>query len=649
MQVDPHADRGHAAVEVDDDPIDRAMMEAVGAPALAFPGAAMGQSQSGLFLCAATMVAVPYVLLSSVTNFSWFDDEGTLLAFIRSVLDGHRLYDETYSLYGPFYHLVYDFIYGDLGVPLDNLSDRLLAAGFWLAFTACFTAFAVRLTGSLIVGVFSYLTVLTGTAVTLDSAGHPEELALLLLGVLLLSIAAAERRMRVATLVLIGALLAALTLVKINLGAYVGGSVLIVLLRTTIRPGWLRGVLPAAAAGMLLLPVALFSLLFVLPWARSYCLFSTLTILPAILVWIASDPPRIMTRTMWLPLAVGGAGAATAIVGSIVAQGSTAYAVINTVLLQNADYVRNWYIPLGVGTRSLAVAAVAAACGITYVLSLQKRITAEPARTGVGLLKLGVALPGCLAMPLMPAQLLFMLVMPFAWLVIVPPRGVTWPMPIARGASGLIGSAMVLYPFPVAGHQVDLAMVLPLMLMPVLLWDAVCEARMLGWWPWLTVDSGRRLGFIAALAAVAVFAAHTWRAASLYAAEVPLDLPGAAFIRVAPGQADIFRWIAGQLADCPAMFSLPGLYSINVWTRHGLLTPININNILDVISPADQQRVIQALSAQPGLCVVYQPEYLRRFDRGQIAANPPLLQYILGNFAPTAERDGFMIMKRKGT
>jgi hypothetical protein len=627
--------------------MDPARAAAIDPPDRAPPRAALRETRLWLFLCVASLAALPYVLLTALTDFSWFDDEGTLLAFIRSVLDGHRLYNESYSIYGPFYHLVYDLIYGELGVPLDTLSARLLAAGFWLAFTACLTAFAIRLSGSLLVGVLSYLLVITRTAETLKSAGHPEELALLLLGVLLLLIAAAERHMRVSTLVAIGALLAALALVKINLGIFVGASVVIALLRTTIQPGWLRVALVVVAVGLLLLPAALFSLLFALPWVRSYCLFSTLTIMPAIVVWIASDPPRVMPRAMWLPLVAGAAVATTAIVGVVIAQGSSLHAIIKVVILQNADYVRNWYLPIDIGRPGLIAVVVSAVCGLGYALSVWRRIAVEPARIGILLLKLAVALAGCL--PMMVSQLRFMLVMPFAWLVMVAPRGVGRSLPVARGAAGLIGSAMVLYPFPVAGHQVDLAMVLPLLLMPVLLWDVATEARLLGWLAWMRVTTGRKLGAIAAAATVAFFAVHTWRSARAYAADVPLQMPGATFIHVGPQQAETFQWISNQLADCPAIFTLPGLYSINFWTGHALVTPINVNNLLDVISPADQERIVEALSAQPRLCVVYEPDYLQRLDRGQIAAHPPLLVYILGNFSTVAEHDGFQIMKRRGT
>jgi hypothetical protein len=35
-----------------------------------------------------------------VVGVSWWDDEGVLVAWFRSLLDGHRIYDEIYSCTG---------------------------------------------------------------------------------------------------------------------------------------------------------------------------------------------------------------------------------------------------------------------------------------------------------------------------------------------------------------------------------------------------------------------------------------------------------------------------------------------------------------------------------------------------------------------
>src|SRR5580692_958506 len=83
----------------------------------------------------ATLLAAPYVLLTTFSGSQWFDDEGTLLVSFRSLLEGRRMYDDIYSLYGPLFNEIYGFIYVVLHVPLTNTAGRFMAAAGWLAYT----------------------------------------------------------------------------------------------------------------------------------------------------------------------------------------------------------------------------------------------------------------------------------------------------------------------------------------------------------------------------------------------------------------------------------------------------------------------------------------------------------------------------------
>src|SRR3974390_3174555 len=102
----------------------------------------------GLLLVVATVLAAPFVLFSTFTGISWFDDEGTLLVGFRSLLDGHRMYDDIYSLYWPLYNAVYGLVYVVLHVPLTHTAGRLIAAALWLTYTAGFAVLCQRLTNS---------------------------------------------------------------------------------------------------------------------------------------------------------------------------------------------------------------------------------------------------------------------------------------------------------------------------------------------------------------------------------------------------------------------------------------------------------------------------------------------------------------------
>jgi hypothetical protein len=102
----------------------------------------------GRLLVVATLGAAPFVRMRALTGMAVWDDEGALLAAFRSLREGHRMYDEIYSLYGPLYNGVYGLAYVVLHVPLTHTAGRLIAAVLWLAYTAGFAAFCHRLTGS---------------------------------------------------------------------------------------------------------------------------------------------------------------------------------------------------------------------------------------------------------------------------------------------------------------------------------------------------------------------------------------------------------------------------------------------------------------------------------------------------------------------
>jgi hypothetical protein len=146
---------------------------------------------------------------------------------------------------------------------------------------------------------------------------------------------------------------------------------------------------------------------------------------------------------------------------------------------------------------------------------------------------------------------------------------------------------------------------------------------------------------------VTLGAAVTVRNAFTYWNDVPLGLPGASLIRVKQAQADDFRWVTAELSSCASSYSIPGMLSFAFWTGHALPTALNINDELAFIQPAQQIEIVRALSRQPDLCIVYNPAFLRWFDRGQIETDPPLLHYLQADFAPVASRDGYIVLKRR--
>ena len=87
--------------------------------------------------------------------------------------------------------------------------------------------------------------------------------------------------------------------------------------------------------------------------------------------------------------------------------------------------------------------------------------------------------------------------------------------------------------------------------------------------------------------------------------------------------------------------------SFSFWTGHVPPTALNINHPLAFFTDAQQHRVIDDLRRVNDLCVVIYPELLAFLDRGQIDTNPPLLRHIRDDYTQVAERDGYIIMRRR--
>jgi hypothetical protein len=596
----------------------------------------------GRLLVVATLAAAPFVLMRALTGMAVWDDEGALLAGFRSLREGHRMYDEIYSLYGPLYNGVYGLAYVVLHVPLTHTAGRLIAAPLWLAYTAGFAAFCHRLTGSVATTLFGYVLVLVLLSELMGSPGHPEELCLLLLAAALLLACSLERAPSVPALAGLGVAVAGLALMKINIGAFVGGSLALVLLRVTAPSVWTRIALPAAVAGLLVLPAAVQALLFDFAWVRLYCLFSTMTIAAALLVVRTVQLPVLLRPADWWVIVAAGMLTCVAVVGGMMLAGSSAYGILDAAVLQNARFIRNWYHPLVLDWPGLLAPTISVLAALAFRLTGQRPRMRRFHERGILALKFAFVLFG-IQLFLSP-DLLFQVLVPFCWLLMVPPAGGQPRQAAARVAGSLIGAVMSLYPFPVAGHQINIGALLPVMMVPILAHDvwAAMPSRAAG-----GLLEASRLSALAVAIVLGIGTGATLRSARAYWNDTPLGLRGTSLIRIDPEQAEDLRWVTAQLSSCGSSYSLPGLLSFAFWTGHALLTTQNINDVLAFIPPERQERIVEALSRTPDLCVVYNPELLRIFDRGQIRSDPPLLHFILADFVQVAERHGYVILRRR--
>jgi hypothetical protein len=609
--------------------------------------AAPSSRSAVILLILMTILALPYVWSSAFSTLPWYDDEGTLLVSVRAFVEHHRMYDEVYSLYGPLYNLFYGLLYGPLHIPANHVAGRLIALSLWLAWSAGFAFFCFRLSSSRVSMLLCFVLTLRLLNVLMDTPGHPEELSLVLISIVLLMTCWLAESAKSLALVGIGAVIVALALIKINVGVFVGLPFLIVLLRNSSNRILWTIVAPLAAILMIILPVAVESLLFSFPWVRVYCLFCFLSIAATSLVYLGAARTPLMGTRSWAILVASGGVTALLIVGAMMVAGSSAFAILNAVVLQNADFVRNWYVPIRVGATGVFSATMSLlAAGAYWVSGTQPKL--RPYRKHAVLMMQAIFVLAGLWFCFRNSPIhIVKYLTPFCWLLLTSPDVDATPFRTARSVTVLIAATMLLYAFPVAGHQVHIVAVFPLVVLAVLARDVALalsghryleRVPLLSWMP---------AGIAALVFAMGGFA--TLGAVRTYSTGVELGLPGTSFIRVDRQRAEDLQWVSSQLLRCSASYSIPGLYSFSLWTGQSLPTTLNVNWQMNFLSWKQQEFIVDALSVEPDLCIVYDPDLLNFSDRGQAATNPPLLKFVFTDFAPSSERHGYIILRRRRT
>jgi hypothetical protein len=122
------------------------------------------------------LVSVPLLL----TTMAPYDDEGFVMMTLKSFMENHPLYEETYTQYGPSYYLLTAPLHSVLGLPLSHHMVRLKTALFWLLPVLLTMGIMLRIGGN------RWLALATSCMVTIHLSrlalepGHPQEIALLM-------------------------------------------------------------------------------------------------------------------------------------------------------------------------------------------------------------------------------------------------------------------------------------------------------------------------------------------------------------------------------------------------------------------------------------------------------------------------------------
>ena len=590
----------------------------------------------------ASMAAVT-VYFKSFTGFSVWDDEGYVMIGLRSFLQGKALYDYVFSQYGPFYYLVQASIYTVLDLPVTHNAVRAIVASFWLL-TAVLCAWAVhRLTRSWILTALGFTGAIRILQFFVGSPGHPEELCIALLMGILVAACYFSDRATVWRACVLGSLVAALALTKINIGCYAALALALAMLKA-MPPG------PRQKAGFaflfiggLSLPIVILSPILHQAWAPRAVIFLILSMSAAVLVAWCSESEQLATPALWAAMIVAAGVVAVIIVALVVVRGTTLLPMLNMTVLQHKDTARNWYAPLRVGRESVAVLSLLLAVAWVKLSAISS--ARKPMILALTILKIVICALFVLYLARGGWPALYNLAVPWSWLLLVPPtEDASKKSEFARVALCLLGAFAALYPLPVAGAQG------PFSLMPVI--PALCvflndgRIMLVRFLPWPKL---MRMVEVAALVFMLTTNAFWVReAAQRYRLLTPLSIAGSERIHLRAEQAASYEGVTAVLKNsCEFNFSMPGMFSFYIWTNSTPPTGMLMNNWIGLLTQDQQRKIITDLSNRPRLCIIYHSGLVGFWRRGQDVSASPLVRYIQDGFQRSMQVGDYVILVRK--
>jgi len=591
--------------------------------------------------------------LQLMTTFAAYDDEGYMMVTIGEFLARGALYDQVYSQYGPFFAQFWAAVIGGLGfVDLTHNYARGLVLAGWLSTSVLIGASVWRLTRSGLLGVAVQLLVFVALGSLVNEPLHPGGLISLLLAAMVAVVAfILPARPRLAA-ALLGALIAALAMVKVNIGGLALVAALLAAALTLPGPANRRAIRLGAAALAVLAPVVLVSSDLGEPWTQRYAIV-VVGAIAAVAVTAWPDAPIAGTvakqRGSCVATAVG-AMVVTALLICLVAvaTGTSVRGLIDGVLLAPLQQSDAFRIPLDLSPASFDFALL----GLGLAVVLRRAPLLQRQGRATVALAAGVIILWSIADPTLSGFLSagdvgFAVALPLAWVatLMIPSAEVDPPRRFAIVFVTGLAVLQTLHAYPVAGSQVNWATFL---LVPV-------GALSIGMaWPVagrVATAAQVAVAFVVVLIAKVSFGGVIEPlnvARATYRANVPFALRGADRLRVEPSTVETFRGLTdGIKAHCSAFLTLPGMNSLYLLSGQRPPTGMNATAWMYLFDEPTQQRVVDQVANQDRLCVVRNDELLTVWSQGRPIPERPLYRFITKDVEPIDSYGSFVLQIKR--
>jgi hypothetical protein len=128
-----------------------------------------------------------------------------------------------------------------------------------------------------------------------------------------------------------------------------------------------------------------------------------------------------------------------------------------------------------------------------------------------------------------------------------------------------------------------------------------------------------------------------------------LGLPGAEIIRLPERSAGLFRVMTmNAAAHGDVLFSLPGMFSLNLWTDLPTPTKANVTHWFSLLDEPRQRAIIAALEAAPRACVIIDRGHETFLAERGLAPKGLLYDYVQQAFTPAFKVDQIEFCVRRG-
>jgi hypothetical protein len=464
-----------------------------------------------------------------------------------------------------------------------------------------------------------------------------------------------------------GALLAALILTKVNLGALAIAAIALAAVLTIeplYRRRWLRW--PVIAA-FLLLPTALTARELRAEWIRDLIALELLATV-ALLVAARLQRPRRGESDDglfdWVLGAIVGFGAAfVAIFVALLLTGSTASDLYDGAIVQGLKIGDVFVLPLNSPVAALdwAVAAVAAA-----VITVELR-TENPRTPAIwpGLLRVAAGLTIWFTIArsapfsLGPTSNQEALPLVLAWVAVVSPAGVEEPpyRRFLRVALAALPLAEVLQVYPVAGSQVGIAAVSFVAVGAICLADGIGLLRA---WSEARGGQARRhfaLATVVLLAALAgklaldVIVRPAVTNAVIYRDQTSLPFSGAGLLHLPADQAAEYGRLVSLLHAhrCSTFIGYPNVNGLYLWSGVDPPKPNAPGAWVAVLDSDGQQQAVDEMRASPRPCAIRKDPLADAWLQGRPPPDTPLVHYVFDDFEQVGTVNEWQFLVSKGS